>query len=187
MSRIEIAAELCKACELCIAVCPKDCIEQSDTLNRYGVYPMRMRDGAECTAARSAPRCVPTPPSKSIEPWPRRGQKPAADVSAAEAASGQPSRRPIANHANPSARPTPSTEEAAREQSIDERQRRGGRGRHPGGRGLLFRLPDHAAKRDYRRHGRSAAAAGPRLPAIGKRVGRHQHGPRRAPPPASGP
>jgi 2-oxoglutarate ferredoxin oxidoreductase subunit delta len=49
MSRIEIAAELCKGCELCISVCPKDCIEQSDTLNRYGVYPMRMKDLAECT------------------------------------------------------------------------------------------------------------------------------------------
>jgi 2-oxoglutarate ferredoxin oxidoreductase subunit delta len=49
MSRIEIAAELCKACELCISVCPKNCIQQSDTLNRYGVYPMRMKDLAECT------------------------------------------------------------------------------------------------------------------------------------------
>jgi 2-oxoglutarate ferredoxin oxidoreductase subunit delta len=50
MSRIEITAELCKACELCISVCPRECIEQSDTLNRYGVYPMRMKEGAECTA-----------------------------------------------------------------------------------------------------------------------------------------
>ena len=48
MSRIVIDPEMCKACELCIAVCPKECIEQSDTLNRYGVFPMRMREGAEC-------------------------------------------------------------------------------------------------------------------------------------------
>lgn len=48
MSRIEINPELCKACEVCLAFCPKDCIQQSDTLNRYGVYPMQMKEGAEC-------------------------------------------------------------------------------------------------------------------------------------------
>ena len=48
MSRIVIDPEMCKGCELCISVCPKECIEQSDTLNRYGVYPMRMRELAEC-------------------------------------------------------------------------------------------------------------------------------------------
>ncbi len=49
MSRIEINPELCKACEVCLAFCPKDCIQQSDTLNRYGVYPMQMKEAAECT------------------------------------------------------------------------------------------------------------------------------------------
>lgn len=64
MSRIEIAAELCKACELCISVCPNDCIEQSDTLNRYGVFPMRMRADAQCTGCTL---CATICPDTAIE------------------------------------------------------------------------------------------------------------------------
>ncbi len=55
---------MCKACELCISVCPKECIEQSDTLNRYGVFPMRMRDGAECTGCTL---CASMCPDAAIE------------------------------------------------------------------------------------------------------------------------
>ncbi len=64
MSRIVIDPEMCKACELCISVCPKDCIVQSDTLNRYGVYPMRMREGAECTGCAM---CATMCPDAAIE------------------------------------------------------------------------------------------------------------------------
>ena len=64
MSRIEIAAELCKACELCVAACPKECIVHSDTLNAYGVYPMRMRDDAECIACA---QCALMCPDAAIE------------------------------------------------------------------------------------------------------------------------
>ena len=49
MSYVVVAAELCKDCGLCVSVCPKDCLEHCQALNRYGVYPMRMREGAECT------------------------------------------------------------------------------------------------------------------------------------------
>jgi 2-oxoglutarate ferredoxin oxidoreductase subunit delta len=73
MSRIEIAAELCKACELCISVCPKDCIQQSDTLNRYGVYPMRMRDLAECTGCAL---CATMCPDAAIEVYRTVVEKP---------------------------------------------------------------------------------------------------------------
>jgi 2-oxoglutarate ferredoxin oxidoreductase subunit delta len=76
MSRIEISAELCKACELCISVCPKECIEQSDTLNRYGVYPMRMKAGAPCTACTlCATMCADT----AIEVYRTVVEKPAAE------------------------------------------------------------------------------------------------------------
>ena len=73
MSRIEIAAELCKACELCISVCPKDCIEQSDTLNRYGVYPMRMREAAECSGCTL---CATMCPDAAIEVYRTVVEKP---------------------------------------------------------------------------------------------------------------
>jgi 2-oxoglutarate ferredoxin oxidoreductase subunit delta len=73
MSRIEIAAEMCKACELCISVCPKNCIVQSDTLNRYGVYPMRMREGAECTGCT---QCAMICPDTAIEVYRTVAEKP---------------------------------------------------------------------------------------------------------------
>ncbi len=73
MSRIEISAEMCKACELCIAVCPKDCITHSDTLNRYGVYPMRMRDDAPCIGCA---QCATMCPDTAIEVYRTVAEKP---------------------------------------------------------------------------------------------------------------
>ncbi len=64
MSRIEVAAELCKSCELCMAVCPKDCIEHAGTLNRYGVYPVRMRKDAACIGCS---QCAIMCPDAAIE------------------------------------------------------------------------------------------------------------------------
>ncbi|HYA92072.1 MAG TPA: 4Fe-4S binding protein, partial [Thermodesulfobacteriota bacterium] len=36
---IEIDAELCKDCKLCISVCPHRLIESSDRMNQKGYYP----------------------------------------------------------------------------------------------------------------------------------------------------
>ncbi|MBN1908910.1 MAG: 4Fe-4S dicluster domain-containing protein [Pirellulales bacterium] len=64
MSHIEIAAKWCKSCEICVSVCPKDCIVQSDTLNQYGVYPMTMREDAECIGCAA---CAMMCPDTAIE------------------------------------------------------------------------------------------------------------------------
>jgi 2-oxoglutarate ferredoxin oxidoreductase subunit delta len=64
MSRIEVAAELCKSCELCISVCPKDCIEHAGALNRYGVFPVRMRKDAACIGCS---QCAIICPDTAIE------------------------------------------------------------------------------------------------------------------------
>ncbi|MEN6457637.1 MAG: ferredoxin family protein [Thermoguttaceae bacterium] len=88
MSRIEIAAELCKACELCIAVCPKHCIEQTDTLNRYGVYPMRMREGAECIGCAL---CATMCPDTAIEVFRTVSEKPASAATSAPPVDAAPS------------------------------------------------------------------------------------------------
>ena len=61
MSRIEVAAELCKSCELCMAVCPKDCLEHAGTLNRYGV---QMRKDAACIGCS---QCAIMCPDAAIE------------------------------------------------------------------------------------------------------------------------
>ncbi len=64
MSRIVVSPEWCKGCELCVSVCPKDCLEHSDALNRYGVYPIRMRAGAECIGCS---QCAVMCPDAAIE------------------------------------------------------------------------------------------------------------------------
>ena len=73
MSHVEIAAEHCKGCELCLAFCPKDCLEHSPTLNAYGVYPLRMRDGAECLGCS---QCAVMCPDTAIEVYRTVAERP---------------------------------------------------------------------------------------------------------------
>ena len=48
--RIEIDAEHCKGCELCLGVCPQKVIRMSDTFNAKGYHPARLIDpNLECT------------------------------------------------------------------------------------------------------------------------------------------
>ena len=53
-----------QVCELCIAVCPKDCLEHAGTLNRYGVYPVRMKKDAACIGCS---QCAIMCPDTAIE------------------------------------------------------------------------------------------------------------------------
>ena len=48
--RIEINAERCKGCYLCIRACPRDLIEHSKNLNGAGYYPAVPKETLECTA-----------------------------------------------------------------------------------------------------------------------------------------
>jgi 2-oxoglutarate ferredoxin oxidoreductase subunit delta len=41
--RITIDREICKACYLCISVCPKEIISVSDRLNQQGYYPAEIK------------------------------------------------------------------------------------------------------------------------------------------------
>jgi 2-oxoglutarate ferredoxin oxidoreductase subunit delta len=48
--RIEINAEHCKGCELCIGVCPQNVIRMSDTFNAKGYHPAQLIDpNLDCT------------------------------------------------------------------------------------------------------------------------------------------
>jgi 2-oxoglutarate ferredoxin oxidoreductase subunit delta len=49
MGRIEIEFERCKACELCIEACPKDCIEMGERLNAQGYAAATFSKADECT------------------------------------------------------------------------------------------------------------------------------------------
>jgi len=61
---IRILTEYCKGCELCVAVCPKACLEMSEELTDLGVRPARMKDGAECTGCTL---CYQVCPDAAIE------------------------------------------------------------------------------------------------------------------------
>ena len=73
MSYVVVASELCKDCGLCVSVCPKGCLEHCEALNRYGVYPMRMREGAECTGCTM---CAVMCPDAAIEVYRSVADKP---------------------------------------------------------------------------------------------------------------
>lgn len=69
--KIEINAEVCKGCGLCMDVCPKGQIEISDNLNKKGYYPAQFKEEhkteqeeSECTGCAM---CALTCPDIAIE------------------------------------------------------------------------------------------------------------------------
>jgi len=49
---IEVNEDWCKGCNICIERCPVDALEESDTLNRRGVRPPKLKDENECNCCR---------------------------------------------------------------------------------------------------------------------------------------
>lgn len=52
MAKIEIDKERCKACGMCIAVCPKGIIALSEGLNHTGSHYAKQTDREKCTGCR---------------------------------------------------------------------------------------------------------------------------------------
>ncbi|MFQ5424309.1 MAG: ferredoxin family protein [Phycisphaerae bacterium] len=48
MGCCRIDANRCKGCDLCIDVCPKQCLATGSTLNRLGYYPVVLQDPESC-------------------------------------------------------------------------------------------------------------------------------------------
>ncbi|QWR78636.1 4Fe-4S binding protein [Candidatus Magnetomonas plexicatena] len=63
---IEINAELCKGCELCITVCPKKILHLCDELNTSGYYTVFVTDMKRCTGCAL---CAQICPELSIDVW----------------------------------------------------------------------------------------------------------------------
>ena len=49
MPKIEIDAERCKGCGLCVLYCQKGHIKQSKALNKKGAYPVEILEKGECS------------------------------------------------------------------------------------------------------------------------------------------
>ncbi len=57
---LEIAADRCKGCALCIDVCPQHVLELDTAhVNRLGYHPVRLTDAAACTSCAKCARICP--------------------------------------------------------------------------------------------------------------------------------
>jgi 2-oxoglutarate ferredoxin oxidoreductase subunit delta len=66
MGKIEVNRERCKACGLCISVCPKNLIIFSPNPNSQGFYPAEQSSDGECTGCAL---CAEVCPDVVIEVW----------------------------------------------------------------------------------------------------------------------
>ena len=61
--KVELKKDICKACELCASVCPKNCLELDRTaVNVKGYHPITMARPEDCIGCASCaiicPDCV---------------------------------------------------------------------------------------------------------------------------------
>ncbi len=59
MTRVLFNEERCKACEICVAVCPKKVISLSDRINRMGFRPAEVKEQDRCTSCTLCARMCP--------------------------------------------------------------------------------------------------------------------------------
>jgi len=57
--RVVFDEERCKACGLCVDVCPKKIIGLSDRLNRQGYHPATVSEQDKCTSCALCARMCP--------------------------------------------------------------------------------------------------------------------------------
>lgn len=66
IGRIEIGEERCKSCELCVAVCPRNCIEIGEARNRQGYAAAVFARPEDCTGCAL---CAESCPDVCIRVW----------------------------------------------------------------------------------------------------------------------
>ena len=64
--RIEIDRDRCKACELCVPVCPRGCIEMGNRVNRQGYATAVFVRNADCSGCAM---CAEVCPDVCIRVW----------------------------------------------------------------------------------------------------------------------
>lgn len=50
MKKVEIEADRCKGCSLCVEFCPQHALRLSDELNAKGYHPAELHDAEKCTS-----------------------------------------------------------------------------------------------------------------------------------------
>lgn len=51
-NRIEINAEGCKACYICVSNCPKQCLREGNKINSFAQYYVEQHKPDDCTACK---------------------------------------------------------------------------------------------------------------------------------------
>ena len=59
MPRIEVDANRCKACYLCVNACPKKCLGKSQTISKKGYFPAEMLHPENCIGCTMCARNCP--------------------------------------------------------------------------------------------------------------------------------
>lgn len=59
MKKATIQEDFCKACELCVAICPVHVLALSDRLNSSGYHPVELVDEDRCTSCTFCARICP--------------------------------------------------------------------------------------------------------------------------------
>ncbi len=52
MPKIQVEEDRCKGCGLCVAACPRHCIEMAKEINRHGYFYARMTNRDLCIGCR---------------------------------------------------------------------------------------------------------------------------------------
>lgn len=57
---LDIAADRCKGCGLCVAICPKHVLTlETSFVNEHGYHPVRLTNSAACTSCALCARICP--------------------------------------------------------------------------------------------------------------------------------
>ncbi len=78
MNKVNIEEDFCKACELCVAVCPVHVLALSNRLNSLGYHPVELVDEDGCISCTFCARICPDAAievyRKSTGPRPERNK-----------------------------------------------------------------------------------------------------------------
>ena len=56
---IEFDVKRCKGCAICVSVCPKECLQISESFNEAGYFYPEMKDASECTGCGACVKLCP--------------------------------------------------------------------------------------------------------------------------------
>ena len=66
MPKVEIEKDRCKACELCVSFCNKECLAIGEDMNSAGYFAVEFVNAEECTGCGL---CAEMCPDMAIEVW----------------------------------------------------------------------------------------------------------------------